>query len=124
MLFPAVSGAFVFLIGIFLAGGGAWLVKLGGSWYYLLAGLALMASGIMIARRRRAGLRLYAVVIAATLVWALWECGFDGWKLFPRLVAPAVLGFWLCLPWVAGRLEPAPRKAGGGWKSPPPPYPR
>ena len=38
-------GAVLLLIGLILAVGGAWLAALGGSWYYLLAGLGLVASG-------------------------------------------------------------------------------
>ena len=42
------AGAIMALIGLALAVGGAWLAALGGSLYYLLAGLALLASGALI----------------------------------------------------------------------------
>lgn len=74
-----------------LVWGGVQLVSLGGSWYYLLAGLGVALSGILIAVRRFAGIWLYALVFLATVVWALWESGLDFWPLVPRLVAPAVL---------------------------------
>lgn len=74
-----------------LVWGGVQLVSLGGSWYYLLAGLGVALSGILIAVRRVAGIWLYALVFLATVVWALWESGLDFWPLVPRLVAPAVL---------------------------------
>ncbi len=48
---PATILAFVMaLIGIVLAIGGAWLLILGGSPYYLIAGLALLASGWFLSR--------------------------------------------------------------------------
>ncbi|WBO21533.1 membrane-bound PQQ-dependent dehydrogenase, glucose/quinate/shikimate family [Sphingomonas abietis] len=97
------------LLGIVLLGLGGWLAALGGSVYYLLAGLGLVASGVLILRGRRSGIHVYVAVLAATVVWALWEAGLDGWALIPRIVAPAVLGLWLCTPWIAGRLD---RQAG------------
>ena len=79
------------LIGAVLAFGGAWLLSLGGSFYYLLAGLGLIASGVMLFRLRPAGAWIYVAVFALTVLWALWEVGLDGWALVPRIVAPAVL---------------------------------
>lgn len=74
-----------------LVWGGVQLISLGGSWYYLIAGLGVALSGILIAVRRFAGIWLYAVIFLATIVWALWESGLEFWPLVPRLVAPAVL---------------------------------
>lgn len=75
-----------------LLAGGAYLLILGGSPYYALAGLALLASGLWLWRGRTEGPLAYALLLFATLAWALWEAGFDGWALMPRLVAPAILG--------------------------------
>lgn len=82
----------IFLIGLVLAGGGAWLLSLGGSAYYVLAGLGLIVAGVLLARGRMSGALVYAVVFAATLIWAFWEVGIaNGWALVPRLVGPLVL---------------------------------
>lgn len=43
------------LIGITLVIGGAWLISLGGSWYYLPAGLLLLASAVQFWRARISG---------------------------------------------------------------------
>jgi quinoprotein glucose dehydrogenase len=110
---PVITGSVVLLLGIALAGGGVWLIALGGSWYYALAGAGLVIAGALVARGRREGLWLYGLVLAATIVWAVWEVGLDGWRLMPRLFAPAVLGAWLCMPWVAGKLTTR-QGAGGG----------
>lgn len=85
------------IIGLVLLGGGVWLIALGGSWYYGLAGAALTLSGILLWRRRRAGAALYALTALATLLWALWEVGLNGWALVPRTVGPLVLLFLVLL---------------------------
>ncbi|KQS67884.1 glucose dehydrogenase [Rhizobium sp. Leaf371] len=86
------------LIGLGLAGFGAWLAVLGGSWYYVLAGLAFLATAILLSRHRSSALTVYAVFIVATLGWALWEVGFDWWQLGPRGGVVILLGLWLLLP--------------------------
>lgn len=84
-------GVILALIGLTLIIGGGWLIGLGGSWYYLLAGLGLLASGVMLARRSLTGAFIYIGVFILTVLWALWEVGIDGWGLAPRVIAPAVL---------------------------------
>jgi quinoprotein glucose dehydrogenase len=86
------------LIGLGLAAFGGWLAVLGGSWYYLLAGLAYLATAVLLSRHRASALAVYAVFVVATLAWALWEVGFDWWQLGPRGGVPIVLGLWLLLP--------------------------
>lgn len=84
-------GALLFLIGLVLAIGGGWLATLGGSPYYLVAGLGLIAAGVLLIRLQAAGAVVYLTVFALTFVWALWEVGLDGWALVPRLIAPLVI---------------------------------
>ncbi|MCM5557091.1 membrane-bound PQQ-dependent dehydrogenase, glucose/quinate/shikimate family [Pleomorphomonas sp. JP5] len=79
------------LIGLVLLFGGGYLIYVGGSPYYALAGLGLLATASLLWRGSIIALWVYAVVYAATLVWALWETGFDGWALVPRVIAPTVL---------------------------------
>src|SRR3546814_3637732 len=50
---PVITGAVFAIIGIILAVGGAQLVQLGYTLYYLLAGLGLIASGVLFALGRR-----------------------------------------------------------------------
>lgn len=79
------------LFGIALLAGGIWLIFLGGSWYYGLAGLGLLVTAWLLATQRRGALPFYVVVWLLTVVWAFWEVGTDWWAQVPRLVAPTVV---------------------------------
>lgn len=95
---PWVFAILLLLLGLVLGGGGAKLVLLGGSLYYLVTGVALIASALLLWRGRRAGMWVYLVVIAYTLAWSLWEVGFDGWSLASRLGLFVLLGLYFLLP--------------------------
>jgi quinoprotein glucose dehydrogenase len=82
----------LFVVGVTLAVGGTMLVTYGGSPYYVLAGLAIVISGLLIWRRDSRGVWLYGAMLAATVAWAISEVGFDGWGLVARLAALIVLG--------------------------------
>jgi quinate dehydrogenase (quinone) len=84
-----VLGAGVVLAGLCFAGGGGWLAWLGGSWYFLLAGIALVVSGVLILRRKPSGALLFGLVFLLTVPWALWEVGLAFWPLISRLLALA-----------------------------------
>src|SRR5690606_22845682 len=71
--------------------GGAWLITLGGSWYYLFAGIGLIVSAVFLWRHDSVGVWAYLLTFLGTLVWALWERGMDGWAQVPRLVAPTII---------------------------------
>lgn len=77
--------AAVFLLGLALLGGGARLAALGGSWYYVLAGVALAISGAMLFRDRAAGAWWFGGVFLATIAWTIWESGARYWGWVPRL---------------------------------------
>lgn len=79
-------------IALILLVGGAILISEGGSFYYLVAGLLVMASAISLARQGGLSIKLYGLLLGLTLGWSLWEVGLDGWALAPRLLGPAVLG--------------------------------
>jgi quinoprotein glucose dehydrogenase len=94
------------IAGAALLFGGAQLIVAGGSPYYLFCGAALLAAALGLALRRAWVLPLYGFLLFATLAWAVWEAGLDGWALVPRLVAPAVLGLILLIPPLRHRLQP------------------
>ncbi|TPI14354.1 glucose/quinate/shikimate family membrane-bound PQQ-dependent dehydrogenase [Mesorhizobium sp. B4-1-3] len=94
-----ITSLVLFLIGLILGGGGIWLVALGGSWYYLVAGLVFLVTAWLLFRRRSISLWLYALFVLATLCWAVWEIGFDWWQLGPRGGVIVLIALWLLTPW-------------------------
>lgn len=88
------------LIGLAIGAGGIKLVTLGGSPYYLIAGLGFLLTGFLLYRRRPAALWVYAIVVVGSLAWAVWEVGFDWWQLGPRGGVIILLGLWLLTPWM------------------------
>lgn len=88
------------VIGLALGGGGTRLLLLGGSPYYLIAGLGFLLTAFLLFRRRAAALWVYALVVLGSLAWAIWEVGFDWWQLGPRGGVIILLGLWLLTPWI------------------------
>ena len=109
-------GIVIAVAGLFLLGGGAYLITLGGSWYFALAGAGLVASGILIGSQNRAGAWLYGAVLVFTAAWAVWEVGFTFWPLVSRLFAPAVIGIFVLLmaPWLSKGPALLPRRVHWG----------
>lgn len=77
------------LAGLYFIGGGGWLVWLGGSGYFLIAGVLLLISGILLFRRHMAGALLFGVTLIFSIIWSLMDVGLQFWPLFSRLFAPA-----------------------------------
>ncbi|HET6432767.1 MAG TPA: membrane-bound PQQ-dependent dehydrogenase, glucose/quinate/shikimate family [Dyella sp.] len=105
---PITLGVVIGLLALAMIGGGAWLITLGGSWYYALAGLALLVAAVQLARGLRSGAWWFFGVLAATVLWTLWESGLDYWGWIPRDGLLVLLGIAvaLCLP----RLVPHTRR--------------
>ncbi|KQW54665.1 glucose dehydrogenase [Variovorax sp. Root411] len=98
------AAAVAALTGLALALGGGWLAALGGSWFYAAAGVGLLIAALLLLRGGGAGLWMYALVVAGTLAWSLWEVGFDWWPMAARGDVFFVLGLLLLTPWVARAL--------------------
>ncbi|MET3579378.1 quinoprotein glucose dehydrogenase [Mesorhizobium robiniae] len=94
-----ITSLILLLIGLALGGGGIWLASLGGSWYYVIAGIAFLLAGWLLYRRKSMALWLYAAIVIGTLCWAVWEIGFDWWELGPRGGIIVLLALWLLTPW-------------------------
>ena len=88
---PVVLGAVIALLGVILASGGVYLAMLGGSLYYAIVGVTLLAAGYLMMRRRIAGFYVYVGAFVFTVLWTIWEVGLTGWPLIPRLVGPFIL---------------------------------
>ena len=79
------------LIGIVLAIGGAWLVSLGGSVYYLIAGVAMLVSAWLLFRGSLIGGWIYLGLFILSAIWGFSEARGNAWAMVPWLIAPLVL---------------------------------
>ena len=100
-----VSGLVYGLIGLALAAGGVWLGLLGGSLYYVIAGIGILVTGGLLMAGRPGALWVYAAVLIGTLAWAVAEIGFDWWPLAARGDVIFLLGLWLLTPWITRALS-------------------
>ncbi|HEX4273264.1 MAG TPA: PQQ-binding-like beta-propeller repeat protein, partial [Rhizomicrobium sp.] len=83
------------ITGLALGLPGAYLAMLGGSLYYVVAGVLILISAFLVRRASPAGIGLFWLVWLGTLVWSVWEVGLDGWALMPRLVFLSAGALWL-----------------------------
>ncbi len=102
-----LSALFALVTGLFLLGGGVWLTSLGGSWYYPIAGIIMLAVAVLLWRRSAGALWLYAFFLLGTMLWGVHEAGFDFWALTPRCDILVFFGIWLLLPFVRRKLFPS-----------------
>lgn len=103
-LFAFFLALIIFAIGTYFLYGGYQLMVLGGSLYYLVAGIALIATAYLLARADARAGYLFAAFFVVTLLWALWESGLQFWPLAARLGMFTVVGLLiaLCLPNLRG----------------------
>jgi quinoprotein glucose dehydrogenase len=106
--FPFIMVIVLAVIGVWLTVFGGYLAVLGGSFYYVLAGIALLASAVLLYLRNANALVVYAALLALTIIWALWEVGLDFWQLSPRGNLLVPIGILLILPWLTRTLRPRP----------------
>jgi len=86
-----ILGLALLLTGLFFTVGGAKLVTLGGSWYFVISGLLTLVSALYIFKKKVLGVWLFSLVFAGTVIWALVDAGWEFWPLFSRLMFPAGL---------------------------------
>jgi quinate dehydrogenase (quinone) len=97
----------VLVFGVPFTLGGAYLVTLGGSWYFLLAGIGLIVSSVLLFKQRLMGAWLFAALMVLTVIWALIDAGLNFWPLVSRLFALGVLSLLVAL------VYPSLRKTNG-----------
>ncbi|WP_435953895.1 membrane-bound PQQ-dependent dehydrogenase, glucose/quinate/shikimate family [Dryocola sp. BD626] len=103
-----VLGGLMALIGLAIGIGGAYLATLGGSWYFLLMGIVMLVSAVLILRKKLSGLVLYGLAFVCSIFWAIGDAGMDFWPLFSRLFTFAVLAFLAAIAWPILRAVDAP----------------
>ena len=107
-LFERILASLQLLVGLLHLVPGLYLVGLGGSPYYAVAGAALIATGVLMWRHRMAAYPLYLAIFLVTVAWAVWESGLDGWALLPRIDLLAGGAVLMLLAWLVRR----PRRSG------------
>lgn len=75
---------------VFLTLGGR-LIVLGGSWYYVLAGIVLIFAGWRMGMGKLSGVYAFVAVFLFTFGWTYYETGLNFWGWVPRMAAPLVL---------------------------------
>ena len=96
--FPATqTGEALVLVGAAFAVLGGWLLAMGSTPYYVVTGMALIASGTLMVRSRTAGVWCYFCTFVTALVWSVSAVRLNGWMPMPRLLLLALLGIWFYL---------------------------
>ncbi|MBV7562559.1 membrane-bound PQQ-dependent dehydrogenase, glucose/quinate/shikimate family [Pseudomonas sp. sia0905] len=94
-LWLAALGLVILATGLFFSVNGYRLIALGGSAYFLIAGVLMLAAGVQIVRARSSGGVLFTLVFVGSLAWSLWDAGLDFWPLISRLMV--LTGFMICV---------------------------
>ena len=96
-LWQKIVAVVVAVSGLILAVAGAYLLSLGGTWYYLVNGVLMLVSGILLFAGRLWGAKLYGVVFLLALVMTLVESATRLWGWVPRMGYITLLGFFVAL---------------------------
>ncbi|NKB34310.1 MAG: PQQ-binding-like beta-propeller repeat protein [Pseudomonadales bacterium] len=94
----------LFFIAAPLTLGGLQLLFLGGSFYYLLAGVALAYCAWRLWEGDPQGSLVYGILLFFTIAWSFMEAGTNLWALAPRILPWAALGLWFLTPWLRNSL--------------------
>ena len=93
-----ITAILIGIIGLPMIWFGGELALIGGTPYYLGAGILLSLSAVELWRAERRGFFLYAALLLLTLAWAVYEAGTDFWLVGSRIWLIGLLSLWLCTP--------------------------
>ena len=96
---PRIFPVLIALVATPLLLGGLQLIILGGSAYYLLAGMVLAFCALRLWQRDPSASLLYGGFLVVTCLWSFYESGTQLWALAPRILPFAALGIWFLTPW-------------------------
>lgn len=108
-LLPTFLGVLLMVLGLVQLMAGYKLVSLGGSFFYLLSGLALALCGVLLLLALRLAIWLFTLCLSLFTVWSLCDVGLDRQQLMPRLFIWFLIGLVLLLPVVRQGLKPMRR---------------
>lgn len=81
-----VLGILLLATGLYFVIGGGKLLSLGGSGYFVIAGIFTVLSAIQFFRRRSSAVVIFALVFIGSAIWAVQDAGVDFWPLVSRLM--------------------------------------
>ena len=93
-----ITAVIVGVFGLPMVLDGFELLSLGGTPYYLVAGLLIVASAVQLWRKLPSGFYLYAAALILTLIWAVYEAGIGFWTVGVRIWLIGLISLWLCAP--------------------------
>ena len=102
-----VVGLGVLVFALLYIGLGGYLAAVGGSWYFVLAGVGMLVASVLLFKQRLAGAWLFAAVMVASVIWAIADAGLVFWPQISRLFALGILSTLVALAY------PTLRKANG-----------
>ncbi len=111
--------AALLMIGAYFTWYGIQLLLLGGSFYYALAGVALIATAVLLVMRNPLAAIVFAAAAGFTVPWAIFEAGLDFVPLLIRLNGWLVFGLWFLTPWYRAAMTQQPAADGepkGSWR--------
>ena len=101
-----ITATLIGALGVAMAWQGAQVALLGGTPYYVVAGILILASAVELFRARSSGFFVFAIVLILTLVWAVYEAGFEFWLVGSRIWLIGLISIWLCTPPIRRSLWP------------------
>jgi glucose dehydrogenase len=102
---PRSFGALLAFLGFAFSAGGVNLMLQGDNAYFLVVGLGILISGVLIAQGKMMGAWVYLGVFALIVMWSVVETGFDLGKLLPRVFMPALICIYVFTSRVRSRLS-------------------
>ncbi|QIQ22031.1 membrane-bound PQQ-dependent dehydrogenase, glucose/quinate/shikimate family [Zophobihabitans entericus] len=115
-LFAWIVGLLLILSGLFFTIAGVYLITLGGSWYFAIMGIAMLVAGYYFFKLKPFGAWLYGIAYVLTIVWAIWEVGFEYWPLLSRLAFLGGIAMLVAFAYPSLRKAVALRPSAGGYK--------
>ena len=91
-----IAATVIGIIGLPMIWLGAELALLGGTPYYLCAGILMSLSAVELWRAHSRGFFLFAAVLLLTLAWAVYEAGTEFWLVGSRIWLIGLLSLLLC----------------------------
>ena len=103
---PRSLGILLIVLGATLCFAGVYLLAIGSSsLYFLVVGVGVAASGVLIAAGKRAGIYVYFATFGIMFIWSLIETGGAVGQTLSRLFIAALIGLYLITEKVRARLN-------------------